>query len=186
MIKLPKYYEWLNGYKAPKMLVEALRHFGTLEVPGKGNNSTILKWAEEIGGKVANVYVADEIPWCGLFMAIVAKHSNYEVPKEPLWALNWGTFGTYIKNTEAMLGDVLVFVRKTSTGAKAGHVGMYIGEDEECFHVLGGNQSDQVCITRLKKNRLYAVRRPLFKVGQPTEVKKVYLSAIGSISKNEA
>jgi cell wall-associated NlpC family hydrolase len=41
-----------------------------------------------------------------------------------------------------MLGDVLVFRR-----GGGGHVALYVGEDEEAFHVLGGNQADR-CASR--------------------------------------
>lgn len=165
------------------MLKEALRHYGTLETPGTKNNPNITRWAKEVGGNVADVYSADSIPWCGLFMAIVAKRTNYPVVKDPLWALNWGTFGE--KACDPMLGDVMVFVRKTSTGASAGHVGLYVGEDATAYHILGGNQSDAVNITRIAKNRLYAARRPIFKIGQPANVRKIVLKATGSLSVNE-
>jgi uncharacterized protein (TIGR02594 family) len=182
--KLPKMYQWLVDEDGPKILREALSHYGTLELRGKDNNPDITKWAKEVGGNVADVYTNDEIPWCGLFLAICAKRAGYALPKDPLWALNWGTFG--VAQQTAMLGDVLTFVRKTSTGARAGHVALYVGEDEAAYHVLGGNQSDCVCVTRIAKNRLYAIRRCNFKVGQPKNVRQILLSVSGKLSENEA
>jgi uncharacterized protein (TIGR02594 family) len=182
--KLPKQYQWLEKEPGPKMLKEGLRHYGCLECKGKGNNPDITRWAKEIGGKVADVYLNDEIPWCGLFISICAKRAGYDPPKDPLWALNWGTFGR--KQSVAMLGDVLTFIRKTSTGAAAGHVALYVGEDDTAYHTLGGNQSDCVCITRMPKARLYAIRRPEFKVGQPKNIRKIYLAPTGKLSINEA
>jgi hypothetical protein len=44
----------------------------------------------------------------------------------------------------AALGDVLAFVRNGG-----GHVGLYVDEDASAYHVLGGNQSDRVSITRV-------------------------------------
>jgi uncharacterized protein (TIGR02594 family) len=182
--ELPKQYAWLLNEPGPKMLLEALKHYGTLERRGKDNNPDITAWAEEIGEDVAKVYVADEIPWCGLFMAIVAKRAGKEVVKDPLWALNWGTFGQAAD--QPMLGDVLVFVRKTSTGGKAGHVALYIGEDKASYHILGGNQSDSVSITRIAKTRLYAARRPMWKIAQPENVRSIELAATGQLSVNES
>jgi uncharacterized protein (TIGR02594 family) len=152
-----KNYEWLSKEGAPKMLVEALKLYGTKETVGKANNPLILLWAQEVGGTVAKDYTADSIPWCGLAMAIVAKRAEKEIPAGPLWALNWKNFGEETK--EPGLGDILVFKRKTATGT-AGHVGLYIGEDSECYHVLGGNQSDAFNIARVPKERLVAARRP--------------------------
>lgn len=182
--KLPKQYQWLENEPGPKMLLEGLRHYGCLECVGKDNNPDITGWAKEIGGNVAQVYLNDEIPWCGLFMAICAKRAGYDLPKDPLWALNWGTFGA--AQSKAMLGDVLTFIRKTSTGASAGHVAMYVGEDDTAYHTLGGNQSDCVCIARTAKNRLYAIRRPIFKVGQPKNVRQIFLASTGKLSTSEA
>jgi uncharacterized protein (TIGR02594 family) len=182
--KLPKMYQWLADEEGPKILREALSHYGTLEMRGKDNNPDITKWAGEVGGNVADVYTNDEIPWCGLFIAVCAKRAGYAVPKDPLWALNWDTFG--VAKPVAMLGDVLTFIRKTTTGARAGHVALYVGEDEAAYHVLGGNQSDCVCVTRIAKTRLYAIRRSNFKVGQPSNVRQIMLSVSGKLSDNEA
>lgn len=182
--KLPKQYQWLENEPGPKMLLEGLTHYGCLEIKGKDNNPDITKWANEIGGSVAEVYLSDEIPWCGLFMAICAKRSGYQLPKDPLWALNWGTFGN--RQPVAMLGDVLTFIRKTSEGKTAGHVAMYVGEDQAAYHTLGGNQSDCVCITRMPKQRLSMIRRPAFKIAQPKNVRTIMLSSNGKFSTTEA
>lgn len=179
---VPTKYNWLLNENGPIMIRKALELFDISETLGVKNNPTIISWAKEIGGVVADVYKADEIPWCGLFMAVVAKRSSKQLVKDPLWALNWGTFGK--KSDVPKLGDVLVFVRKTSEGKTAGHVGLYVGEDENCFHVLGGNQSDKVCITRIEKNRLYASRRPNYNI-QPNNVRAIILNNSGNISTNE-
>lgn len=174
---LPKNYQWLATEGAPKMLVEAMKLYGTTEAPGdKEDNPDIIEWAKELGLKD---YVHDSIAWCGLFMAIVAKHAGKEVPANPLWAANWAKFGT--KQTKAMLGDVLVFSRSGGN-----HVAIYIGEDATTYHVLGGNQSDQVNITRILKSRCWSIRRAAFSIGQPDNVRSVVLTTGGKISTNEA
>jgi uncharacterized protein (TIGR02594 family) len=175
---LPSRYAWLAREPGPKMIVEALKLFGTMEKPGSANNPTIVAWAREVGGEVADVYKADSIPWCGLFMAVVAKRAGKEPPKHPLWALSWSAFGA--KTDMPALGDVLVFTR-----SGGGHVGLYVGEDASAYHVLGGNQSDSVCITRIAKARLYAARRPLYRV-EPANVRPIRLEATGALSLNEA
>jgi len=175
---LPSRYAWLARELGPKMIVEALKLYGTLEAPGSANNPTIVAWAKEVGGEVADVYKADSIPWCGLFMAVVARRAGKEIPKHPLWALSWSAFGA--RTDAPALGDVLVFTRNGG-----GHVGLYVGEDAGAFHVLGGNQSDRVCITRIAKARLYAARRPLYRI-QPANVRPIHLEATGALSLNEA
>ena len=87
------------------------------------------------------------VPWCGLFMAVVAQRAGKEIPKNDLSALAWANFG--VKADTAMLGDVLVFKRKGG-----GHVGLYCSEDDNYYYVLGGNQGDRVSIAKIDKKRI--------------------------------
>jgi hypothetical protein len=73
-----------------------------------------------------------------------------------LGARQWLGFGT---DVPPQLGAVLVFWRGSRDGW-TGHVGFYWGEDDSAFHVLGGNQSDAVTITRIEKARLLGARWP--------------------------
>ena len=171
-------YKWLEKEGAPRILVEALKLYGTKEVPGPSSNPTIMEWAKEVGIP-ATVYTNDDTAWCGLFMAVVVKRSGREPIAQPLWARNWAKWG--VSTPTAMLGDILVFSRQGG----GGHVGIYVGEDLKCYHVLGGNQSNMVNITRIEKFRCIAVRRPQYKL-MPSNVRVVGLIARGDVSNNEA
>lgn len=173
---MQKGYEWLADEAGPKMILEAVKEFGTTEIPGKDSNKKILDWAEEVG--LDKVYSNDDVPWCGLFMAVVAKRAGKTIPKGPLWALNWARFGNRVLTP--MLGDVMTFKRPTG-----GHVGLYVGEDGEAYHILGGNQSNAVTITRISKNRVYSITRLAYSI-QPAQVRKINLAATGALSTNEA
>lgn len=170
-------YDFLKSETSPKLLVEAVKLLGTKEVVGKQHNPVILGWAKELG--LQKVYTADEIPWCGLAIAYAAHKAGLEVVDKPLWALSWAKWGTEVK--EPMLGDILTFKRDGG-----GHVGIYVGEDKDCYHVLGGNQGNAMSVSRIVKSRLYQARRTKWKVAQPANVRKVILSAKGAISQNEA
>jgi len=170
-------YKWLFDEKAPRIIVEARKLIGTKEVPGQGDNIEILKWAESIG--LEKDYRKDNIPWCGLFVAYVCHQADLQIVANPLWARNWVNFG--VGQKVAMLGDILVFVRDGG-----GHVGIYVGEDSLSYHVLGGNQSDMVCITRIRKERCVAIRRTAWKISQPENVRVIKLEATGVVSENEA
>ncbi len=169
-------YTWLTKEPGPRMIVEALKLFGTIEGAGSKDNPTILAWAKAVG--LGKVYSHDSIPWCGLFMAVVATRAGKQIGDSPLWALSWADFG--VASPTPMLGDVLTFKRDGG-----GHVTLYVGEDSTTFHCLGGNQSDKVCITRIAKSRLYRARRPIYNL-QPANVRKITLAASGKISSNEA
>lgn len=176
MTTLPDQYKWLNTVDVPNTIKYALQLFGTDEVSGTVNNKVILEWAKECN--ISN-YTADSIPWCGLFVSVVVKRAMFEVVANPLWARNWSAFGT--KSPLPSLGDVLVFSRENGSG----HVGFYVAEDAEYFHVLGGNQRDTVCIIRIAKNRLLACRRPKWKISKPNSVKPYHVDPNGIVSTNE-
>jgi uncharacterized protein (TIGR02594 family) len=162
------------------MLIEALKLYGVVErLPARDkaykDNPEVLSWAKELG--LDNVYKRTETPWCGLFAAIIAKRAGKPLPKNPLWARDWAKWGT---STQPELGCILVFAR----GDVSGHVGLYVGEDNECFHVLGGNQRDCVCITRIPKSRILASRCAYR--AKPESVRAIHLAPSGAVSENEA
>jgi len=133
--------------------------------------------------EVDDIYKDDDIAWCGVAHAAIAIEAGKEVPfkkYDRLRAEKFEGFGNAVAKGEEMFGDTLVFKRPGGY-----HVGIYIGEDIECFHVMGGNQGNSYSITRIKKNRLTACRRPHYN-NQPIEVKKVWLQATGKVSDNEA
>jgi hypothetical protein len=73
---------------------------------------------------------------------------------------------------------VLVFARDGG-----GHVGLYIGENDHYYFVLGGNQGDAVNIRAIAKHRMIAARRN-YKV-TPANVRPIRLGLAGEISHNE-
>jgi uncharacterized protein (TIGR02594 family) len=177
MSDLPTAYQWLEALQPLPLIVRhAIAEYGVIEGSGTADNPVILSWADEVG--LANSFSHDAIPWCGLFMALVAKRAGKSIPARPLWALSWASFGA--PAPQPGLGDVMVFRRDGG-----GHVALYIGEDAAAYHVLGGNQSDRVCFTRMAKNRLHAARRPAYHL-PPLTVRRYELAAAGSLSRNEA
>lgn len=170
-------YVFLKNEKSPQILVQAVKLIGTKEIVGAKHNETIIEWGRGLG--LGRIYTNDEIPWCGLFIGHVCRMAGLEVISKPLWALSWSNWGDEVK--EPMLGDILTFKRNGG-----GHVGLYVGEDSKCYHVLGGNQSNAVNVTRIDKTRLYKARRTAWKIAQPNNVRKIFLDAKGEISTNEA
>lgn len=123
-----------------------------------------------------------EVPWCGAFVATCFRQwsPRINLPENPLGARNWLNFGA---QTGPQLGACLVFWRGSPAGWK-GHVGFYWGEDADCFHVLGGNQSNAVTITRVSKDRLLGARWPLH---HPQLRKIIHLTPSGvPLTTNEA
>lgn len=133
---------------------EATRLLGTRETPGSGSNPAILDWARDVGA----MYDSDDIPWCALFVShcIAATLDGEPLPARLLSACAWSKFG---HQTAPTPGAVMVFWRK-SVESGLGHVGFYAGENDRAFRVLGGNQSDEVSLAWIAKDRLLAARWP--------------------------
>lgn len=171
-------YDWLKFEKEPRHLVEAAKLIGTKEVPGLKSNPTIMAWAKELS--LHEIYRNDDTAWCGLFIAITLKRAGREILHQygNLRAREWGNYG--VKVDKAELADILVFIRPGG-----GHVGYYVAEDKECYHVLGGNQSNMVNVIRIEKSRCTAIRRVKYN-NKPQNIRSIVLSGTGEISKNEA
>lgn len=178
----PSEWAFLWREPAPRMLVEALKWYGTREISGPKNSPRIMGWARRVGGWVASYYTSDEIPWCGLFIGYVAAESGKPFSQNMLAARKWLEWGTPVD--APMLGDVLVFSR----GA-GGHVGLYVGEsaDGETFAVLGGNQGNRVSIAHIERKRLLGARHH-YAVGQPANCRRIFYDRAGdeAVSVNEA
>lgn len=179
MAQIPGKWAWLSNEPGPKILVEALKHYGTLEHVGQGSNANIMAWAKELG--VSGWYTDDDIPWCGLFMGIIAKRAGYEPPRDFLAAKNWLNFGLTVPVHDAKLSDILIYSRPGGN-----HVALYTGENAHAFLNFGGNQSNAVGFAWIDKSRLIGVRRCPWKIAQPDNVRKIYLNETGELSGNEA
>lgn len=155
----------------PVWLADARAYVGLQEGVGASDNPTILAWAREMGGWIASWYTHDSIPWCGLFVAVMMKRSSIKLPVDPLAALHWASWGQPL--TVGVPGAVLVFSR-----LGGGHVGFYVGEDDEAYHVLGGNQGDSVDIARVDKARCVGIRWPQ-ELAKPSSGLRVLLAANG-------
>lgn len=173
---LPDQYKWLAQEQGPLLLTTALKYYGLRERPGDADNPLIMQWAHDFG---ITWYIHDSIAWCSLYLGEMAKEAGF-IPPGPdylLAAVSWATWGIAVGTPK--LADILVFNRPGGH-----HVGLYVGEDPDAFHVLGGNTGDAVAIARLAKNRLIAARRPPYDE-LPANVRKIILSNTGAISTNE-
>ncbi|OCP17833.1 MULTISPECIES: TIGR02594 family protein [unclassified Ensifer] len=173
------YSRGVNAPAEPVWMREARRFMGLKEIAGPASNSTIMGWAKRLGSWVAGFYTNDDIPWCGLALA---HWISFTLPDEPLpanylSALAWKKFGQVLDTPSR--GAILVFERPGG-----GHVGLYVGEDATHLHVLGGNQSNSVSITRIAKTRLVGIQWPT-SGGQPIGG-RVMLSPSGAVSRDEA
>lgn len=181
---LPLSYGWLSDLSPLPLTVQAaLVLLGTKEIPGRANSPKIMSWAAEVGLTPAS-YPSDEVAWCGLAVAVILKRAGKPIDMvgNILGARQWLKFGERAETPS--LGDVLVFWRGSPNDWR-GHVGIYIAEDDDAYHVAGGNQSNAFNIMRLHKSRLLEARRPIYR-SKPSTVRPYLVEARGGLSRNEA
>ena len=134
------------------MIQIALSQYGIKEIQGpERNNPEIMKYFEGLGDWVKT----DETAWCSAYCNWVAIEAGRKFSGE-LHARSWLNVGEAIFNPK--IGDVVVLWRVAKEDWR-GHVGFFIREDEQHFWILGGNQSNQVCIKPYDKTRLLGFRR---------------------------
>lgn len=176
-------YEYLKSIVTPRHIAVAASYLGTAEIPGAKSNPEILRWAKELG--LDKVYKNDDTAWCGLFVCYVMKQAGRQVilntkdAYDYLRALKYqGANLIEAPRANAAFGDLLIFQRP-----EGGHVGFYVGEDANNYHVLGGNQGNKVSVVKISKQRLVAVRRPEYITYSP---EKMVVDVAGNVSSNEA
>lgn len=168
----------------PKMVAASLQYLGIKEYPGTNNNNPVIMNMARTIGLSSSIYPSDEVAWCAMYHTFILKITGKPLPAGGgyyyLRAKTYETWGREVKEGEEMLGDTLVFSR--SGGA---HVGLYIAESANTFHVLGANQSNSVSIMEIAKDRLTSASN-YYSIGAPASVKKYLIDSSGKLSINEA
>ncbi|MGB8167324.1 MAG: TIGR02594 family protein [Chthoniobacteraceae bacterium] len=124
-----------RGIVIPPWLTVAERELGIAEYPGDANNPRVVEYHRHTSLKASD----DEVPWCSAFanycMDVAGKPKTNSAAASS-W-LDWGH-----RLDTPMYGCVAVFSR---TGGN--HVAFVVGWDKRGnLAVLGGNQSDKVCV----------------------------------------
>lgn len=135
----------------PRWLGIARKYIGVREIPGPQHNTTIMGWLRRLGSWIKD----DETPWCGSFCAAVMQEAGLPYPATYPRARAWADYGSRLQTHLLAPGAILVFARDGG-----GHVGFAVAQDATHYHVLGGNQSNSVNISRIAKARLIAARWP--------------------------
>lgn len=145
----------------PKWLEIAEKEIGQHELHG-AENTRILEYHATTTLKAKE----DEVPWCSSFVNWCMKQAGIEGTRNAL-AKSWIRWGHEITTPE--LGCVCVIRNKNAsndpaTGSATGyHVGLWLSENDDIIHLLGGNQDDQVKMSGFLK-RSYEIcgyRMPL-------------------------
>lgn len=136
----------------PPWLAIATAEVGIKEYPGNGENPRILEYLRSTT-LAAPDSARDETPWCSAFANWCVEKSGYE-GTDSAWARSWLNWGAPLDKPRR--GCVTVFQRDGNKG----HVAFFLAAGAGGIKVLGGNQSNAVCISSYKKADLLGYRLP--------------------------
>ena len=130
---------------APKLthMEIAMGELGQTEIAGSKDNDRIVDYFDSVTYRATD----DETPWCAAFANWVLMEAGI-ARTESAAALSFAKWG--VKTTKPKYGDIVVF----DHGHGRGHVGFFMGSDGNNVSVLGGNQNNQVNITKFALGRV--------------------------------
>lgn len=129
----------------------AMSEQGQKETPGDGNNPRIVEYLRSTD--LDSVSAAkDSTFWCSAFVNWCVEKAGF-AGSNSAWARSWLNWGRSVSRPRR--GCIAVFSRGTG-----GHVAFYVDAVGSEYRVLGGNQSDSVCIANYPKARLLGFRVP--------------------------
>jgi len=131
----------------------AEREIGVKEVVGSGDNPRIVEYLRSTNLDAPSAS-QDETPWCSAFVNWCVEASGY-AGTDSAWARSWLNWGK--KTTAPKVGTIVVFSRGTSSG----HVAFFVSRTASQIKVLGGNQSNSVCIQNYPASRHLGFRDPI-------------------------
>jgi len=117
------------------------------EIEGKGINERIVEYhsVTSLGAK------DDAVPWCASFVCWVLQQAGYPHTRSAA-ARSYIGYGA---KGDLSYGDIVVTKRKGGH-----HVGFVVKHDPFNVWLLGGNQSDMVCIRPFAQSQVIAIRKP--------------------------
>ena len=148
-------YAWLARGDVPRMICAAIGLWRDLDAAG-ATIGAVVPDAEVKAALRGNLLPSlDANPGSGILLAVLARRARKTVPDLPQCALEWAGYGS--PAGQPRLGDILC-----TRGEAGPDVGIYLGEDDTAYHVLGATGDDRIGVTRVARNTLHAVRRPLY------------------------
>ncbi|MCC6517198.1 MAG: TIGR02594 family protein [Chitinophagales bacterium] len=129
----------------------ALSEYGEREIKGALHNARILQYSKDIGIKWVK---DDETAWCAIFTGWCLYKAGLPTTGNAL-ARSYLKYGA--KTTVPEIGDLVILWRISPT-SDYGHVGFFIKKDKKYVWILGGNQNDEVNITKFSVEQLLEYR----------------------------
>lgn len=152
MSRIDDIWNAYNSRRMDEVFKIALSQYGIAEWTGDKHNPEVLKYFTECGFTAVK---DDETSWCSAFVCW-CMHKAGKPHTKSLAARSWLNWGETVMDPH--VGDIAVFWRNEPR-AWQGHVGFYIRNSGDRVWVLGGNQSNHVCIDDYPGIQLLGYRR---------------------------
>ncbi len=134
------------------LLENALGEYGVAEIVGKEHAKRVVQYFADAGhAEVTN----DETAWCAAFLNAMLHRTGLPTTGS-LMARSFLEIG--IPTEEPELGDIVVYWRVAKDDPR-GHAGIFIRATEDWVYTLGGNQSNQVTISKYPKYQVLGYRK---------------------------
>lgn len=133
-----------------KVYAIAYKEKGISEVAGAQDNPRIIEYHKATNLEAEKVKLTDEVAWCASFVSWCLEQAGLK-STDDAWALSYKNYGT--KLDIPTKGCICVFSRDGGN-----HVAFFDHQVGDDIYVLGGNQSNMVCIKAYPKSRLLAFR----------------------------
>ena len=125
---------------------------GQAEIEGAGNSARVLEYFAGAGHSEVK---SDEVPWCAAYVGWVLLEADIEGTGS-LAARSYLRWGRKLD----MPRKGCIVVLRRGDNPEAGHVGFFVGMANDKVMVLGGNQSNKVCILPFPESMVLGYRWP--------------------------
>lgn len=128
----------------PAWMAKARGEIGVREIVGSRHSPRVLEYHATTGR-----FTTDEVPWCASFVNWVLVNSGQAGTGSAV-ALSFRSYGTRLERPA--YGSIAVI----SWGGGKGHVGFVVGKQGSSIMLLGGNQSNSVCVSPFRSSAIVA------------------------------
>jgi len=132
----------------------AQRYSGISGFSGMADNPVVLAMLKLDADWVEH----DEVPWCSAFVNWICWHLRLPRSKS-LAARSWLGIGRPVALWDARAENDVVILWRVKRDGWQGHVGFYAGHDADNVYILGGNQSNRVCVDSYPLDNLLGINR---------------------------
>lgn len=148
--------------REPPWMVAARKYLGVREIPGPSTSGVLKAFLVRLGAW----WTDDETPWCATFVSAVLEEAGFTYPKAFYRAAAFADYGKELHGANdarparlACYGTIAVLPRKGGN-----HVGLVVRtgtvDGVPTVWLLGGNQSNRVCVMPFPLAAIKAWRWP--------------------------